>query len=29
MLLATYADQESVRAGPFDAEGLELGLLWV
>jgi Uma2 family endonuclease len=27
-LLATYADQEHVRAEPFDAIALELGLLW-
>lgn len=27
-LLATYADQDAVRAAPFDAVALELGLLW-
>lgn len=27
-LLATYADQDAVRAVPFDAVPLELGLLW-
>ncbi len=27
-LLATYADQEPVRAAPFDELALELGLLW-
>jgi Uma2 family endonuclease len=28
LLLATYADDERVRAEPFDAIELELGLLW-
>jgi len=27
-LLATFADDERVRAEPFDAIELELGLLW-
>jgi len=29
LLLATFADDERVRAEPFDAIELELGLLWV
>jgi Uma2 family endonuclease len=28
LLLATFADDERVRAEPFDAIELELGLLW-
>jgi hypothetical protein len=28
-LLGTYADEEIVRAVPFDAIALELGVLWL